>query len=419
MKLIQDDGLWYPATINAVISPPPESPVEKVPPLTGALLSDGPTQEVPKDQAEAFAAPLLSAPSSGSTLPPPSIPSSEPTASPAVDAATTKEGEQRPSQPKGEAKSGGEQAGDDSALDFVVVNSSTAAAAGDDFVSGEGAGDRQEEARKEKQQQPSLEVTFIGYGNQSRVPHNWVREIVTPEVLEWCKDNGIIGSSGGGSKRETSHHSRDAAAATTTPDSMTEDEPANVAVVVTEMTTKTPGAASCATVPVVTEVSGKGDEHRATDGVEGSAVGNGPGGNSGGKGNQQVRKRKKNRKSNNHRNNKKGAGKRQVGTEKEEEERFLMRCASRSKSPYPLVPNKYWGQRYRYFSRYDEGISMDKEGWYSVTPEAIAVHIAERVCCDVVVDPFVGCGGNAVQFALVSHLVFAIDIDPVKLEHAR
>ena len=96
-----------------------------------------------------------------------------------------------------------------------------------------------------------------------------------------------------------------------------------------------------------------------------------------------------------------------------------MRCASRCKSPYPHVPNKYWGQRYRFFSRFDEGVGLDSEGWYSVTPEAIAHHIAERVCFDVLVDPFVGCGGNAVQFALVCHLVFAIDLDPVKLEHAR
>ncbi|CAM9744124.1 unnamed protein product, partial [Sphacelaria rigidula] len=92
---------------------------------------------------------------------------------------------------------------------------------------------------------------------------------------------------------------------------------------------------------------------------------------------------------------------------------------TRSRSPYPHVPSKYWGQRYRYFSRFDDGVTMDKEGWYSVTPEAIARHIAERVCSDIVVDPFVGCGGNAVQFALVSHLVIAIDLDPVKLEHAR
>lgn len=101
------------------------------------------------------------------------------------------------------------------------------------------------------------------------------------------------------------------------------------------------------------------------------------------------------------------------------EERFLMRCASRTRSPYPHVPNKYWGQRYRYFSKYDDGVALDTEGWYSVTPEAIARHIAERVCCDVVVDPFVGCGGNAIQFALVCHLVIAIDTDPAKLELAR
>lgn len=300
-----------------------------------------------------------------------------------------------------------------------MVNSSTAAAvAAADLVFGEGEEDRQEEARQEKKQQ-QLEVTFIGYGNQSRVTHDWVREIMTPEVLEWCKDNDIVAASAEGAKGETSLHTGDAAAAVAAAGTIAEDEPANVAVPVTAMAAKTPDTASSAAAPVVTEDGGKEGEHRAAEGGGGSAIGGGPGGNGGGKDNQQARKRKKNKKNNNYRNNKKGGGKRQVGTEKEEEERFLMRCASRSKSPYPHVPNKYWGQRYRYFSRFDEGVSMDKEGWYSVTPEAIALHIAERVCCDVVVDPFVGCGGNAVQFALVSHLVFAIDIDPVKLEHAR
>ena len=39
---------------------------------------------------------------------------------------------------------------------------------------------------------------------------------------------------------------------------------------------------------------------------------------------------------------------------------------------------KYWFQRYRLFSKFDQGIWMDKEGWFSATPEKIAKHIAER-----------------------------------------
>ena len=42
---------------------------------------------------------------------------------------------------------------------------------------------------------------------------------------------------------------------------------------------------------------------------------------------------------------------------------------------------------------------MDEEGWYSVTPEAIATQIAERCRCDVVLDAFCGVGGNAIAFA--------------------
>ncbi|KAM6282253.1 trimethylguanosine synthase [Porphyrio hochstetteri] len=84
---------------------------------------------------------------------------------------------------------------------------------------------------------------------------------------------------------------------------------------------------------------------------------------------------------------------------------------------------KYWAQRYRLFSRFDEGIKLDREGWFSVTPEKIAEHIAARVSqsfnCDVIVDAFCGVGGNAIQFALTSKKVIAIDIDPEKLSLAR
>ncbi|XP_038204052.1 trimethylguanosine synthase isoform X2 [Arvicola amphibius] len=84
---------------------------------------------------------------------------------------------------------------------------------------------------------------------------------------------------------------------------------------------------------------------------------------------------------------------------------------------------KYWAQRYRLFSRFDDGIKLDKEGWFSVTPEKIAEHIAGRVSqsfkCDVVVDAFCGVGGNTIQFALTGKRVIAIDIDPVKIDLAR
>nr|XP_027106319.1 trimethylguanosine synthase-like [Coffea arabica] len=81
----------------------------------------------------------------------------------------------------------------------------------------------------------------------------------------------------------------------------------------------------------------------------------------------------------------------------------------------PLV-EKYWLQRYDLFWRYDEGIKLDEEGWFSVTPEEIAVGHAQRCTgAGVVIDCFAGVGGNAIQFARVCDHVVAIDIDPEKV----
>ncbi|KAM9102198.1 trimethylguanosine synthase isoform X1 [Sarcophilus harrisii] len=103
----------------------------------------------------------------------------------------------------------------------------------------------------------------------------------------------------------------------------------------------------------------------------------------------------------------------------------------KSKTQNPLPPEiaavpelaKYWAQRYRLFSRFDDGIKLDKEGWFSVTPEKIAEHIAGRVQlsfnCDIIVDAFCGVGGNAIQFALTGKRVIAIDIDPTKIDLAH
>ncbi|KAF9572370.1 Trimethylguanosine synthase [Mortierella alpina] len=90
-----------------------------------------------------------------------------------------------------------------------------------------------------------------------------------------------------------------------------------------------------------------------------------------------------------------------------------------NKNQLPPDMHKYWHQRYRYFSLFDQGIKMDKEGWYSVTAEKIAAHIAARCASDIIIDAFCGVGGNSIQFALTCHRVIAIDIDPVRLECAK
>ncbi|XP_043480567.1 trimethylguanosine synthase [Leptopilina heterotoma] len=80
---------------------------------------------------------------------------------------------------------------------------------------------------------------------------------------------------------------------------------------------------------------------------------------------------------------------------------------------------KYWVKRYRLFSKFDLGIKLDRESWFSVTPEKIAQHIAEKCKCDTIIDAFCGAGGNSIQFALTCEKVLAIDIDPLKIELAR
>jgi len=107
-----------------------------------------------------------------------------------------------------------------------------------------------------------------------------------------------------------------------------------------------------------------------------------------------------------------------------------------------FVENKYWAQRKRLFRRYDDGIQLDREGWFSVTPEVIANHIAERMCAHVsssseeenddddnmqepkqklvVLDAFTGVGGNVIAFALRPEVdrVICVDFDPNRLQMA-
>ncbi|XP_046497695.1 trimethylguanosine synthase isoform X2 [Equus quagga] len=102
----------------------------------------------------------------------------------------------------------------------------------------------------------------------------------------------------------------------------------------------------------------------------------------------------------------------QVETEAEIKKKKKKKKKNKNKKIIGLPPEiaavpelaKYWAQRYRLFSRFDDGIKLDREGWFSVTPEKIAEHIAGRVNqsfkCDTVVDAFCGVGGNTIQFAL-------------------
>ncbi|PWA62081.1 RNA cap guanine-N2 methyltransferase [Artemisia annua] len=85
---------------------------------------------------------------------------------------------------------------------------------------------------------------------------------------------------------------------------------------------------------------------------------------------------------------------------------------------FPVI-SKYWRQRYLLFSKYDDGIKMDEEGWFSATPECIAKHHAYRCGNGIVVDCFTGVGGNAIRFAQKSTHIIAIDIDPKKIEYAQ
>ncbi len=38
------------------------------------------------------------------------------------------------------------------------------------------------------------------------------------------------------------------------------------------------------------------------------------------------------------------------------------------------VHEKHFAQRYRYFSKFDKGVRVDFEGWFSVCPEVIAIN---------------------------------------------
>ena len=121
--------------------------------------------------------------------------------------------------------------------------------------------------------------------------------------------------------------------------------------------------------------------------------------------------------------------------------RFKLAQSEQAQSvPHP----KYWAQRHRFFSLFDHGIRLDKEAWFSVTPERIANHQAKRCHRSlrgtprgfteeilstkdnknrrgelVVLDAFCGVAGNTIAFARRHGVnVIAYDTDEARLELA-
>jgi trimethylguanosine synthase len=82
----------------------------------------------------------------------------------------------------------------------------------------------------------------------------------------------------------------------------------------------------------------------------------------------------------------------------------------------PKQCKKYWRQRYDLFSRFDEGVYMNAELWYSVTPEIVAIFISKFIhACDpevkTILDVFCGGGGNTIQMARYFDKAFGIDLN--------
>ena len=84
--------------------------------------------------------------------------------------------------------------------------------------------------------------------------------------------------------------------------------------------------------------------------------------------------------------------------------------------------NPFYNLRYYLFSKYDSGIQMDEESWYSVTPEEIAQYISTVIpssSSSTITDAFCGVGGNTIPFSSSCAHVNAIDISPSKLRMAQ
>ncbi|XP_050540271.1 trimethylguanosine synthase-like [Daktulosphaira vitifoliae] len=76
------------------------------------------------------------------------------------------------------------------------------------------------------------------------------------------------------------------------------------------------------------------------------------------------------------------------------------------------IPKYLWNKRHFLFEKFDDGILLDYESFYSVCPEILSKHIAKRYeGYNVAMDPFCGAGDNVIQLAMKYKKVIAISIN--------
>lgn len=87
--------------------------------------------------------------------------------------------------------------------------------------------------------------------------------------------------------------------------------------------------------------------------------------------------------------------------------------------PFGEDLQSYWDKRHYLFSRFDEGIRIDREGLFSVKPEHSALEVGDQLAGERVLDGFCGVGGSAIGLARAGKRVVTVDIDAGRLEMAR
>src|SRR5260221_637790 len=80
---------------------------------------------------------------------------------------------------------------------------------------------------------------------------------------------------------------------------------------------------------------------------------------------------------------------------------------------------RYWAVRRDVFSRWDQGVKVDREGLYTAKPEAVAGGIAALTPGNVVIDGTCGVGALTIALAARSKSVLAVDIDSSRLNLAQ
>jgi len=75
----------------------------------------------------------------------------------------------------------------------------------------------------------------------------------------------------------------------------------------------------------------------------------------------------------------------------------------------------YWDR----LSREERKMEFDEEGLFSLTPQKVALEIADNIAGNIIVDAFCGVGGSAIGFALKGKSVIAIDNSSDRLSMAK